>query len=203
MKEDLSGTYCACMEGVKSRLAVVSAVTEAQLSTGSELFDYEFVSLQLRKSLELVAFASMTANRKIYAEAHANFASHWRAKALLNSLGKIHPDFYPQPIELDHVKEFGAKHFKTVEGGYLTREDFVTLYDLCSEALHTWNPFTDKERHIDFKRSVAEWVQKMERLLRLHLMRFVDREEIWVVHMAYPEDGKVHAFTAAPSSKAI
>jgi hypothetical protein len=188
------------MEDMKRRLAVVNTVAKGNLSTGSEVFDYEFVAVQLRKSLELVAFASMTANKKLYAEAHASFANHWKAKAMLSSLDRLHPGFYPQPIILDHVKESGVKHFEHVKDGYLTKEDFVTLYDLCSEVLHTWNPFTNKERYIDFKRSVAEWVQRIERLLRLHLMRFVDREEIWVVEMETSTDGKVHAFTATPSS---
>ena len=200
MNDGLAGTYCNCMEDMKRRLVVVNTVAKGNLSTGSEVFDYELVAVQLRKSLELVAFASMTANKKLYAEAHANFANHWKAKAMLSSLDRLHPGFYPQPIILDHVKESGVKHFEHVKDGYLTQEDFVTLYDLCSEVLHTWNPFTNKERYIDFKRSVAEWVQRIERLLRLHLMRFVDREEIWVVEMETSTDGKVHAFTATPSS---
>ena len=32
-------------------------------------------------------------------------------------------------------------------------------------------------------------------------MKFVDREEIWVVNMAYAEDGRVHAFKASPSEQ--
>ena len=60
------------------------------------------------------------------------------------------------------------------------------------------NPFTKKNRHIDFKHSVAEWVQKIESLLGLHLMQFVDRKEIWVVDM-YSGDGKAHTFRASPS----
>ena len=200
MNDGLAETYCNCMEDVKRRLTVVNTVTKGKLSTGSELFDYEFVSVQIRKSLELVAFASMTANKKLYAEAHANFANHWKAKVMLSNLHRLHPGFYPQPIILDHVNEFGVKHFEHVKDVYLTQENFVTLYELCSEVLHTWNPFTNKERHIDFKRSVAEWVQRIERLLRLHLMRFVDREEIWVVDMATSMDGKVHTFMATPRS---
>jgi hypothetical protein len=197
VQEDLTVIYSNYMEDVKSRLAVVKTVSGAQISMGSELFDYEFVSVQLRKSLELVAFASMAANKKLYAEAHANFAKHWRAKKTLSSLELLHSDFYPQPIRLDHVKESGAKHFEHIRNGYLTKEDFVTLYDQCSEVLHTRNPFTKKNRHIDFKHSVVEWVQKIESLLRLHLMRFVDREEVWVVEM-YSGDGKVHTFRASP-----
>ena len=196
---DLAITYCSCMEEVKNRLSLVKSVATAQLSTGNELFNYELVSVHLRKSLELIAFASMTANKNIYEEAHAGFANHWKAKEMLNSLNRLHPAFYPQPIKLDHVMSSGAKHFERVEDGYLTQGDFATLYDLCSEILHTWNPFTKKERHIDFKLSVAEWTRKIEQLLQLHLMQFVDRQEVWIVDMAYSVDGKVHAFKASPS----
>jgi len=191
------------MEDVKSRIEVVNTVATRNLTSGSEIFDYEFIAVQLRKSLELVAFASMTANKKLYAEAHANFANHWRAKKMLNSLDLIHPGFYPQPVYLDHVKESGAKHFDFLKDGFLTKEDFVTLYDLCSEVLHTWNPFTNKERHIDFKRSVSDWAQRIERLLRLHLMRFVDRDEIWMVEMETSPDKKVRAFIASPTDLSI
>lgn len=198
MTHDLAGTYCSCMEDVKRRLAVVNTMAKRSLTIGSEDFDYEFVALQLRKSLELIAFASMTANKKLYAKAHANFANHWKAKTMLSSLDRIHLGFYPQPIFLDHVKESGAKHFDHVKDGYLTKDDFVTLYDLCSEVLHTWNPFTSKKRYIDFKRSVSEWSQRITRLLKLHLMRFVDRDEVWVVEMESDPDKKVRAFISAP-----
>ena len=197
VQENLAVIYSNYMEDVKSRLAVVKTVSGGQISMGSELFDYEFVSVQLRKSLELVAFASMAANKKLYAEAHENFAKHWRAKEMLSNLESLHSDFYPQPIKLDHVNKSGVKHFEDIKNGYLTKKDFVILYDLCSEVLHTRNPFTEKNRHIDFKYSVAEWVQKIESLLRMHFMRFVDREEMWVVDM-YSGDGRVQVASMNP-----
>ena len=197
MTENLAVTYCSWMEDVKNRIAVIRHVVEGQLSCGKELFDYEFVSVQLRKSLELVAFSSMTASKELYSKQYAKFANHWRVKKILESLRKLHPHFYPQPIKLDHVKDDGTKHFEQISDGYLTQEDFVTLYDLCSECMHTWNPFTKKERHINFKISVSEWVSRLELLLKLHLMQFVDRDEIWVVEMENVNDGRVHAFKAS------
>lgn len=97
------------------------------------------------------------------------------------------------------MKPSGVKHFEQVTDDYLTQDDFVTLYDLCSEVMHTWNPFTKKKRRIDFKLNVSEWTRKIEQLLQLHLMQFVNRPEVWIVDMAYSVDGKVHAFKASPS----
>lgn len=83
---DLAITYCSCMDEVKSRLSIIKSVATGQLSIGSELFNYELVSVHFRKSLELIAFASMTANKKIYEEAYSGFANHWKAKEMLTSL---------------------------------------------------------------------------------------------------------------------
>src|ERR1700731_738919 len=68
-------------------------------STGFEAIDKELVFLQLRKILELLAFASLTANREKYAAAHKKFATFWRAKDMLQDLEKVNPDFYPRPVQ--------------------------------------------------------------------------------------------------------
>ena len=39
----------------------------------------ELMLLQLRMSLELIAFSSLTANKHKYAAVHAGFETHWRA----------------------------------------------------------------------------------------------------------------------------
>jgi hypothetical protein len=82
--------------------------------------------------------------------------------------------------------------------GYLTRQEFVDLYDTCNKVLHVWNPFSPDARHIDFGRTVAEWVQRIQRLLALHLMHVAGSENVWLIQMASPEDGRVHAFPASP-----
>ena len=86
------------MEEVRDRINLVRSVGEHNITTGREVFDVELVFVQLRKVLELIAFASLTANKDKYCAAHANFATHWRAKSMLEELEKINPDFYPMPI---------------------------------------------------------------------------------------------------------
>lgn len=60
--------YCSCMEEVKLRVSVIQAVVEKGLTVGREDFDVELVCVQLRKTLELIAFASLTASQARYAE---------------------------------------------------------------------------------------------------------------------------------------
>lgn len=199
--ENLAVKYCGCMEELKQRLEVVKTVTQGGLSLGGNYFDYELVSIHLRKSLELIAFGTLTANKVLYSEAHRKFRRHWNAKRLLENLERINADFYPRPIFLASSEQGGVRHFESVQRGFLTKEDFVFLYDRCGETLHARNPFADQHRSIQFQRRVGEWVGRIERLLRLHLMQIAGREEIWVVDMRDARDGKVHAFIASPTGR--
>jgi len=191
--------YCTQMEEVKKRIDIVSQIDNGKRFTNDELFDYEIVSIHFRKILELIAFSTMIANIEIYKSTHKNFSNHWKAKTMLDSLEKLHPDFYPKPIKLES-QNGRKKHFDVIKSGYLTKEDFIFLYDRCSDVLHAWNPFTEKERHVDFKYTVADWISRIQNLLKLHLIRFIDRDEIWMVTMHNPETGKVHAYTVNPNT---
>ena len=194
--------YCNCMEEVKRRLGLVLSVTDGHFSTSHEDFDGELVCLQLRKTLELIAFGSLAANKEKYAQTYSDFATHWNAKRLFAKLEKIHPQFYPQPVEFTPPDEHGGMHLLPVEDAFLTRDEFVTLYDKCSEVLHTWNPFRADPHVVNFGYSIRHWVERIQRLLAVHWMRLVDSEDIWLVYMQYPEDGKVHALTAKPADRA-
>ena len=82
--------YLSLMEDVKRRIALVRRFAARTLTLGAEVFDYECVSLQLRKILELIAFSSLCANRDAYASVHANVHEHWRAVDMLDALRAVH-----------------------------------------------------------------------------------------------------------------
>jgi hypothetical protein len=192
--------YCALMEEVKSRVALLQRITTGSLRHGTENYEYECASLQLRKVLESIAFGSLCANKPAYAKAHSNFEKHHRAKDLLRALEKVNPYFYPTPMRFGQSMTPGVKHLDPIDDGYLTRDEFVDLYDTCNKVLHVWNPFSPDTRHINFGRTAAEWVQRIQRLLDLHLMHLVSSDDVWVIQMTSPEDGKVHAFPASPGA---
>lgn len=199
MSDDLrpQRLYAGCMEEIKLRIGLVRAITSGALSVaGREDFSAELACIQLRKTLELLAFASLVANKDKYAAAHSDFAGHWNAKRLLANLARIHPYFYPTPIALDQVDSAGIKNFRNVSEPYLSREDFVFLYDTTSQALHSRNPFRTDPAVIDFRVGVAEWVGRIQTLLNMHYMRLVDSDTLWVVIMKSPDDGKVHVMRA-------
>jgi hypothetical protein len=190
-------TYCHCMEEVKQRIGLVKAILAGLTTTGQEIFNIELIFVQLRKILELIAFASLTANKVKYSAAHANFASHWRAKGMLADLGKINPDFFPVPLDAPVPLDTGVKHFPRPVDGFLTKDEFVTLYDASSAVIHSRNPFSTKDPVIQIGYSVEEWVLRIQKLLGWHLMHLVDGDK-WVVNI--PQDGPVQVYPASPKS---
>lgn len=202
MTQDLGPlqTYAAYMEDLRARTGLVLLIAEGGHPLPREDFRVELACLQLRKSLELLAFSSLTAHQDAYASAYADFSKHWRAKQLLDNLGKLHPEFYPKPVDAGTSTQEGVNHFEDVIDGFLTKDDFVFLYNKASEVIHTRNPFTTKPPVVNFERSLDEWVRRIQRLLSTHYIRLLGVPDLWLVVMKHPEDGRVHVFKASPHS---
>lgn len=181
------------MEDVKTRLAVIRSIVSGYSPLKREDFDSEVVCLHLRKILEQIAFASLSAHKDVYAQAHSDFTTHWNAKRLLTKLGKLHPDFYPKPVRFHRVDEREVTQLVDITDGFLTKDEFVFLYDKVSEALHVLNPFKGPKQIVNFDRSIAEWLTRIQLLLSEHWIRLIGTEDVWFVQMHAPENGKVHA----------
>jgi hypothetical protein len=187
--------YCNCMAEVRNRIGVVQAVLEGRATTGADAFNVELIFLQLRKALELIALGSISANKTVYSAAHKNFAKHWKAKVMLDEVEKVNPDFYPAPLDPPQEIAPGVNQcFEPPAGGFLTKDEFASLYDLCSEVVHTRNPYAAIDPAIQIGYSVQEWVTRIQRLLSWHVMHLVDGDK-WVVNI--PDGGSVHAWPAS------
>jgi hypothetical protein len=194
MKTDTQ-RYIEVIEQARARLNFIKALPARTTPlTGEQIFDQEIVFLQLRKILELVAFASLTANREKYSEAHKRFAEFWRAKDMLDGLRKINPNFYPQPIKPPVIKDDGTKHCEAATE-FLTEDDFVCLYDITGDFLHVRNPFSPKDLMVAMPYNVRQWIERIQALLALHLMHLVDGK-VWVVEV--PEQARVQMWEAEP-----
>jgi hypothetical protein len=187
--------YVGYIAEVRPKLDVIQDFIDGRATTGVEAYNNEFVFLQLRKTLELIAFASLTANKDVYSAVHEKFSEHWRAKAMLDELQKVNPDFYPDPYDPPQETAPGVKHFPKPSDSYMTKSDFVILYNAASAFLHVRNPFTAKASPIDILYPVQEWVVRIRRLLLWHVMHLVSGDK-WVVNV--PLTGAVQAWPAAP-----
>jgi hypothetical protein len=189
--------YCRCMDQVSRRLRLIGALVAGRITTGDEPADAEIACLQVRKALEQVAYASLAASRDMYSQVRPQFERDWSAKRILEQIEKVHPDFYPvavSPVRLGPNRV----HFELVADGFLTRDDFVFLYDRCSDAIHDWNPYREGPRVVELQRPMAEWAQRIEKLLAWHRIRLVGQADILVIQLCSPS-GRAHVFTGSPT----
>jgi hypothetical protein len=183
------------MEEIKHRVNLVQTIQVGSITTGHSAFDIELVFIQFRKCLELIAFASLIANKALYSAAYEEFASHWHAKRMLEALEKINPDFFPVPVQPAVQMRNGVKHLTIRVDGFLTKDEFVSLYGKCGKILHARNPFTDEDPIIQIGYSVKEWVSRIQALLGFHYVHLVGGDK-WIVRI--PQEGKVEASSASP-----
>ena len=113
---------------------------------------------------------------------------------MLGFLEKVNPTFYPIPLREPQQVSPGHKHFDRIEDGYLTKDDFVLLYDKCAVVLHSRNPYSVEDPTIDIRYKAEEWFARIKKLLSWHFVHLVDAPELWVIQV--PSEGAVHAFSA-------
>ena len=192
-------TYCNCMEEVRLRISLVQSILVRSVTMGRDDFDAELVFVQLRKTLEQVALASLAANRTKYSAAFTNLARHWNAKRMLKDLEQVNPNFYPVPVTAKLVstdeKGHGHWHVEYLAGGFLGKDEFVSLYNICGRILHAKNPFDPQDPVIQLGYSVEQWVSRIQKLLAMHIVHLVDSDSFIVT---IPNEGKVHASTFHP-----
>ena len=177
--------YAHLMRELKMRLRMLETdLSEGPLAAtflNDEVKRLEFVSLQLRKVLELLVFASLTAHQERLSQVKPDLSVFWRAKTLLAWLEKQNPFFFPRPINLTRA-EGPAIHFDSRVGDDIfTIAEFGALFDACSEVLHIANPFAPVEP-IDFGRTFTEWIARIRALLDEHMI-FLSPGEVFMVNM--------------------
>lgn len=186
--------YCNCMHRVRRHVSVADSVFAAKIDTGHRDLQAELIFLHFRKALEEIAFASLSANREKYSAARAGFATEWNARRMLGFVEKVNPNFYPIPLKPPQETAPGHKFFDRTTTGFLTKEEFATLYDGSAEVLHCRNPYAPGEPIINVKYTVDEWSRRIKALLSWHFVQLVDIDGLWI--MQVPDQGAVRGFAA-------
>lgn len=193
--------YIACMEEIKLRQKAIAEIMLKNYTTPFEMTNVEFICLQFRKILELIALGSLSANKEQYEKAYKKFYNHWKAKQILNDIGKINHNFYPVPTK-QIVVDGTPVETVPISHGYLTKDDFVKIYNDCSEMLHSKNPYNKKLTDLEvLKGKFSEWNSKITTLLNHHQLQLYKSDfQLWVM-MNANSDNRVHATIMMKISK--
>lgn len=196
--------YCALMEDVKRRIAVIDFFVSGQ---GHALYlptTVESACLQLRKVLELIAFGSLVANAEAYTAVHSKVSKAWQAADLLTELEKVNPEFYPVPIVEAASNIPGVMHeLKKRDPDYLAKADFPEVYGRCGVMAHAANPYGKGIDYGYYQNTIPLWRTQIVNLLNNHQIHLVNRPALFIIHMKENRDDKVHWYKFEPVPKQL
>lgn len=136
---------------VKRRLRAIGRILGAKKPrTLTAEFDDEFMWLQLRQIVELVAYSAIAADEERYAalrqeqDKNSDYRDDSKPAKILKHLSQISPYFLPKSLGSMVPQADGAMHFESgPEVAVLER--FLNIHDTAGQHLHAINPFNAKD----------------------------------------------------------
>lgn len=187
--------YLAVMEEIKRRTRVVHSFVTGKSSAVYRATHVECMVLQVRMMTELIALASLAANRELFERNSRKFKDHWHPGKILKDLESLNPNFYPEPVqELPSQSEGLKAEIVPLKGECLTKAELVEVHGRCGALLHAANPYGDRPDYGFYERMVPRWMERIRKLLNTHLIRVIDSERFHLVHMEEARDDKVHMY---------
>jgi hypothetical protein len=186
--------YLDCLVQIKTRTEIIRQ--ELALIAASKEQDYleikvEFLCLQLRKILELIALSSLVANKEEYAKQREKFSKDWNANLIFKDLERINPNFYPVPTNQTPSRIEGVIFdLQPISEEYLTQKDFIEIFNKCGGVLHSTNPYSEKKDFTEILKDFSTWLNKIVKLLNHHNIVLADGETMIIGLMHGSKDGK-------------
>jgi hypothetical protein len=167
---DAARVYTSIMEEAKFRALSINTLTGSGPALPVPLLR-EFCFLQLRMLCELIALGCLVAHGDIEDTRSATLQKAYNAGDIVKRLERLHPNFYPSPRK--PVFSPGHVHLDDYDHEFLTKDELLTLYGKCGDALHrgSLRQLLDPKNQppADF-RDIQDWGQKILNLLSVHLI---------------------------------
>jgi len=179
--------YADVMREIKQRVNVINRFASGPLEPNTHPI-LETIGLQFRKVFELIAFASLAANKDEYATAYSDFEKHWEAAKLVKRLRQISPMFYPKPvIETPSSDPKAKSHLLNRVGDYLTEDELVEAHGRIGSLMHAANPYGSPIKYDYFQKHFPDWLQRTMNLLNSHQVHLPADPGFWLLHMHEPQ----------------
>lgn len=173
--------YATLMGEVRMRIETSNDLISGRTRTTYIQTNVESICLQIRKTLELVAFGSLVCHREEYSNVRA-ITNDWHASRILKAVEKINPDFYPRAVRgWVGPDRYGKYKLARFRGMQLTRIQFTALYDRCGNHLHAQNPFATSKSSTAFLKDAPSMIQRLRGLLSEHVVTLPQGKDfLWV-----------------------
>ena len=180
--------YCDLMEEVKSRIESVNQLMEMPGLTIRPRV--ESICLQLRMLLELIVFSSLVSNKDVWRRSQKELQSSQDISKKLKELNRIHPNFYPKPVDLRACSS-GEEPTDRTEG-FLSEMKLIEVYGRLGNILHAENPMGKETDYRFFINAVPGWLSLVMNLLECHKVYLYHRpEEFYLIKMFGDVDGEL------------
>jgi hypothetical protein len=164
--------------------------------------DADAAILQLRKSLEAIAFASIAPHKVRYEEFRSrcenqpDYTKDYRATKILQVLSKINSDFYPTPLIPEVRQPDGSWHFDLKTEGVLSKKRFIKIYDRLGRHLHSANLWSSQDGFDSLISESSKVINESFALIEIHKTTIQTPEfnGVWVVKV--PRVGVPELITA-------
>lgn len=197
--------YCILLEEIKLRINSVMEIIDERKNKEQNLnmeemiqfhMKTEFICLQIRKILELIIFGNMVANQEVYKKTYSDFKNHWNVRKIMRKIEIINKNYYPIAMSFGDSKlnDDGINYtheLNVLNTEFLTKEEFIKLYDKCSEIIHSPNPFQNNHL-INFEKTLEDWMYKIVSLIYIHQIKLVNSKHTWLITLNYSPNGKIN-----------
>ncbi len=167
---EIVNKYASCMQEIKLRTNAIHSIIKRQTTTLYPYTNLEFICLQIRKILELIAMANLVANKDEYQKIREKFSTDWNAKRILETIEKVNKNFFPTAIYREQLDNEKIKyHWHKKVSNILTKDIYIKIYDEISNILHAQNPFKIDRINLDnLQQEVLEYVNLIVNTLNEH-----------------------------------
>ncbi len=172
--------YCNLMEEAKSRLDSISQLLRMPGIT--DRTRVESIGLQLRMLLELIVFSSLVSNKDVWQRSKKELQSSQDMSKKLKELKRLHPNFYPAPLDLGRDARGREPADRT--GGFMDEAKLMEVHGRLGNILHAENPMGRKTDYGSFMGEVPEWITDVVNLLECHKVYLYHRpDEFYLIKL--------------------
>ena len=180
--------YLRNMQIVKWRIKAIKDIRTNKCHTTYMSTNIEFCALQIRKILELIALSALISDVDVYREKLNKIEDMWNARLILQDIERVHPDFYPHPIDIPHDDKF---RWDDKSLPYLTKEQLIIIYKKCGKILHEDSAFKDDKNmnstYQEADKEINTWVNLIMNLLNTHVVHLYNQKDLFFISMGTDE----------------
>ena len=180
--------YCDLMERTKDDLTGAAEIME---STSIRLETrIRNAGGQARRILENMAYATLVSNKDAGGKTQEELQDLRYPKDIFRDLGKVHPYFFPTPVEIRDPSR--GKPFVVKTKGVLNRERLVHMYGELSPLAHSTNPMANPVDLEYFEKKIPVWLEEIANTLDTHQVMLPHHSDnFYIVKMRGDRDGSV------------